>query len=64
MSRLRPNEASLKKVSGLRPSIKRFVEILHARALKENDNNPMDGDATESLAKYFLKQLDELNANK
>ncbi len=40
-----------------------MVNELQEKLVKLNDGEALDGDQTEDLAKVFLAELDQLNAN-
>ena len=39
------------------------AKTVHSFCIERSENEPMDGDQTESLAKAFLKELNKLNGN-
>ena len=47
-----------------------LAKLVYPTMLKENitekgnEVNPLDGDETEDIAKYFLQELDDINGNK
>ncbi len=42
---------------------KDLAEVAHHMLLQGNQDESLDGDATEYFAKLFLKELDKLNGN-